>query len=169
WTKADDELPEQVRAWLAGGMASPAGETTDPGATGVARRLFDQRFEPLEAQLRDVRHLIVLPSDALRGIPLEALTERFRVSYAPSGTMLARLREQRPEAPALRRLLAVGDPVFRKAEDRLPGTRREVEAVAALFPQADRLLGADAAKPELAALEGELARYDVLHLATHGV
>jgi CHAT domain-containing protein len=97
--------------------------------------------------------------------------------------MLARLRDLRPEAPKLHRLLAVGNPVFRKSDDRavavalrrgptyapLPGTQREVEAIAALFPVADKLLGADAGKPKLAELERDLGRYDVLHLATHGV
>src|SRR5205807_2022706 len=75
----------------------------------------------------------------------------------------------------------VGDPVFLPAAEPglagsrgpvlapLPGTRREVEAVAALFPQADQLVGADAARPRLAALEREFGRYDVVHLATHGL
>ncbi len=69
-----------------------------------------------------VRHLIVLPSQAMAGIPIEALSEarpqgapRYLVSYAPSGTLLAWLRERcredraRPAQP--RRLLALGDPV----------------------------------------------------------
>jgi hypothetical protein len=71
-----------------------------------------------------VTHLIVLPSPALAGVPIEAILEarpagapRYRVSYAPSGTILAWLQERRrsdrndPAQP--RRLLAVGDPVPR--------------------------------------------------------
>ncbi len=55
---------------------------------------------------------------------------------------------------------------------RLPGTRREVEAIAALFPAAESttLLGeqaTEAAAQRLAA-SGELARYRFLHFATHG-
>jgi tetratricopeptide (TPR) repeat protein len=57
----------------------------------------------------------------------------------------------------------------------LPGTRREVEAIAQLFRSDDRsthaLLGTDAGEPELdrIATSGELARFGFIHLATHGV
>ncbi len=55
---------------------------------------------------------------------------------------------------------------------RLPGTRREVEAIAALFPkvEATPLLGAQATEPAVQRLaaSGELARYRFLHFATHG-
>jgi CHAT domain-containing protein len=162
--------------WLTtGGSEAPENGAASGGPPRApAGQLYRQRFGPLEPHLKNIRHLIVLPSEALSGIPLEALTDRFTISYAPSGTMLARLRDRRPTAPVLRRLLAVGDPVFRKADGRplsapLLATRREVEAIAGLFPQADQLLGADASTAKLAALEKELGRYDVLHLATHGV
>jgi CHAT domain-containing protein len=57
----------------------------------------------------------------------------------------------------------------------LPGTRYEVEALAALFRSDDRpsysLLGALASEQELARLatSGELARFSFIHLATHGL
>ena len=57
----------------------------------------------------------------------------------------------------------------------LPGTRREVEALAQLFQADDRpgriLLGPDASEPELdrLATSGELGRFAFIHLATHGV
>ena len=49
-------------------------------------------------------------------MPVEALTDRGTVSYAPSGTMFAWLRERRDgrAAPAAT-LLALGDPTFRQA------------------------------------------------------
>src|SRR5262249_55191140 len=54
----------------------------------------------------------------------------------------------------------------------LPGTRREVQAVAALFPggQATTLLGQDATETRLQQLarSGALRDYRFLHLATHG-
>jgi CHAT domain-containing protein len=96
----------------------------------------------------------------------------------------------------LRRLLAVGDPTFRSPEPvataaprsgrpgdeavaaslrgpvygRLPGTRREVLALAQLFPQADILLGPAASAEQVQRLaKGDaLRRYAALHLATHG-
>jgi hypothetical protein len=54
----------------------------------------------------------------MNAIPVEALTDRYTVSYAPSGTVFARLQEERQQAGAKDRqatdyrLLAVGDPVF---------------------------------------------------------
>lgn len=96
---------------------------------GLAHKLYDQRIKPIEAQLRardglsEVRNLIILPSPRLSGVPIEAMTEevvpgRYAVSYAPSGTMFAWLREKRAESERGGRpaespsLLAVGDPVF---------------------------------------------------------
>jgi CHAT domain-containing protein len=159
WRRDDDALPDQLRKAL----------VEKSNAAEPARQLARQRLAPLEPHLKDVRHLIVLPSLYLDGIPLEVLTERFTISYAPSGTLLARLREKPHPANPPRRLLALGDPVFRAAGSvaALPGTRREVESIGALFPYADKLLGADASKAKLATLE--LQGYDALHVATHCV
>jgi CHAT domain-containing protein len=69
----------------------------------------------------------------------------------------------------------VGEPTFAGAADDvlkpLPGTRREVEAIARLFPQADTLLGKAASERGLEALarDGRLRGYAVLHFATHGL
>jgi CHAT domain-containing protein len=54
---------------------------------------------------------------------------------------------------------------------RLPGTRREVEAIAGLFDRPDKLLGSRASEQQLDQLlaAGRLQEYAVLHLATHGV
>jgi CHAT domain-containing protein len=55
---------------------------------------------------------------------------------------------------------------------RLPGTRREVLAISALFPRsgATTLLGVRATEAEIGRLagSGELASYRYLHFATHG-
>jgi CHAT domain-containing protein len=57
-------------------------------------------------------------------------------------------------------------PVFQP----LPGTRREVQAIAKLFTKADQLLGSDASEERLDRLAegGKLKEYRFLHLATHG-
>jgi CHAT domain-containing protein len=72
---------------------------------------------------------------------------------------------QRREAEALLRGTRGPDP------EPLPGTRREVEALARLFAQADVLLGSDASEQRLEELakDGHLKEYGYLHLATHGV
>jgi tetratricopeptide (TPR) repeat protein len=119
WAPADDRRPGEVYRLL----STDAG----PDGRGPLVGLAEQRLAPLEGTLaaRDglpaVRHLIVLPSPALAGIPIEALLEarppgapRYLVSYAPSGTLFAWLQERREDqvGPAQpRRLLALGDPV----------------------------------------------------------
>ncbi len=120
WRPADEQRPGQVRQLL-------GTEIEKDWQTPLAM-LAQQRLGPLETALeaRDglpsVRHLIVLPSPALAGIPVEAMVEarppaapRRLVSYAPSGTIFAWLQERRHEEegkPARpRRLLALGDPV----------------------------------------------------------
>jgi len=108
-------------------------------------------------------------------------------------------RHQRETAPErTRRILALGDPVpFRAGEpkpptiaanstqrqidalirssrgatfDPLPGTRRELQVIAALFDQSTVLLGSEASEQTLEALRtrGQLAKFDVIHMATHG-
>jgi CHAT domain-containing protein/tetratricopeptide (TPR) repeat protein len=179
-------LAKRLRAALAQPGDGP-GEPAD-----LARRLYTQCLAPLEPALRGadglppVRHLIVLRAPWIGGVPVEAVTDRFTVSYAPSATLFAWLRErQAVPRPGDAALLAVGDPAFEPAGTvaaarregagpafpPLPGTRSEVEAIAGLFPRADKLLGADASEQRLGELAdaGGLRGYRFVHLATHAV
>jgi tetratricopeptide (TPR) repeat protein len=112
WTDADDQLPGRLREALA---------RRAPGWSELARRLRQQRLGPLEkhlgatADLPTVRQLIAVPAGVMAGVPLEALTDHYRLSYAPSGTVFARLAQQhRPlRQPTL---LALGDPAFTTPE-----------------------------------------------------
>jgi serine/threonine protein kinase/CHAT domain-containing protein/tetratricopeptide (TPR) repeat protein len=196
WTEADDRLSVEVR----NALVQPSSNLTSWRES--IRRLAAQRLAPLQKHLGAiddlpaVQHLIVLPSPSMAGIPVEALVEaqpkdasRYTVSYAPSGTMFAWLRERRAlkgrGAPAPSpRLLALGDPDFaaRLPTDasiaqargpslaRLPGTRDEVRAIAGLFDQPEVLLGPNASEPRLDELAraGRLRDFNYLHLATHG-
>jgi tetratricopeptide (TPR) repeat protein len=111
WTDADSRLPGQLAADL---HSRPRSEQAD--WRPLARRLYQQRLEPLAPQLAAtadlpaVRHLIVLPSDVMDGIPLEVLTERYVFSRAPSATVFAFLRGK--AKPQTEGLLALADPVF---------------------------------------------------------
>jgi CHAT domain-containing protein/tetratricopeptide (TPR) repeat protein len=176
-----------------------------------AKELARQRIAPLLASLRGVERLVVLPSRNLAGVPVETLVAFSQpsdgspmvVSYAPSGSIFARLIWARARETAPLRLLAVGDPAFpRPAKSEpasappsqgiamraeaellksgvrgeglvpLPGTRREVLSIAALFPsgQVKMLLGVDATESNLQGLaqSGDLKGYRFIHLATHG-
>ncbi len=125
------------------------------------------------------------------GDPAQAvpLIERHEVVDLPSASALAVLRRtlaRRP--PAAKRLALFADPVFDSRDprvvahgqtrpaageppafERLPASRREAEAIAALAPAADSLvaLDFDAALPRV--LGDRLSAYRIVHFATHGV
>jgi CHAT domain-containing protein/tetratricopeptide (TPR) repeat protein len=120
----DMMLAERVRRNCSCRPTSPAAPWRDQ-----ARELAQRRLAPLvphlgpAGSLPAVKTLIILPSPGLNGLPIEALVEAwtgapfaYRVSYAPSGTMLAYLRQRRPRTRESRadasqaRLLALGDP-----------------------------------------------------------
>lgn len=113
WIKADSKLVDQLRESLRGDSSGFAGERRKE----IIRRLYRQRIEPVEPLLTGVRHLVVLPAGKMAGIPVQALTENYTVSYAPSGTIYAWLkqREMTRDGKASTEsfpLLALGDPVF---------------------------------------------------------
>jgi hypothetical protein len=312
WTAADERLPQQVRALCAAGPTSLTLQPSPAGGKGkpilpspprdevkgsdwrdLTQRLARVRLGPLEKHLQAgtglpaVKHLVVLPSRWMLGLPVEALTDRYLISYAPSGTLFAWLKERKkPAEKEVARLLALGDPAFarpaklalqaalprhgllvmavvpkpngagpgiqsgdvivrygdttiaglsdlttaikqhaeagpekkipvelwrdgktltvaaspgplgvqlhkqpaadvlaaRRAGDKLlraaldrtypalPGTRREVKAIAALFPASVQLLGADASAEAVQGLaeRGRLRGFRYLHFATHG-
>jgi tetratricopeptide (TPR) repeat protein len=116
WTKDDTGLADRVRTEL---RSRPGAGTAD--LRPLVERLHAQRLEPLVRALAatadglpPARRLIVLPSPALAGLPVEALLapdDSRTVSYAPSATVFKYLREQpRPDRRA--GLLALGDPVY---------------------------------------------------------
>ncbi|MFI5457787.1 MAG: CHAT domain-containing protein [Isosphaerales bacterium] len=120
WTKDDTVLAARVRTEL---RTRPGAGTAD--LRPLVERLRTQRLEPLAKSLGatadgqpPARRLVILPSRAMAGIPVEALLapdDTRTVSYAPSATVFKYLREQpRPDRHA--GLLALGDPVYERAE-----------------------------------------------------
>ncbi len=93
--------------------------------TAEAEALCRRYLRPLLPELHGARHLIVIPSGPLAGLPVESLhdpdsqqwiDEAFCVSYAPSARVFAWLR-QCPPSPSAHTCLVVGDPVFAEAEN----------------------------------------------------
>jgi CHAT domain-containing protein/tetratricopeptide (TPR) repeat protein len=174
WTEDDANFAARVTAEL---RRRPAAGAAD--LRPLLERLRKERLEPLLGTLRasaddlpPVRRLIVLPTEPMAGIPVEALLapeDTRTVSYAPSATVLSYLREQ-PRPDRLAGLLAVGDAVSER-----PAARYEVEAIARLSRPDGRptqiLLGASASEPELERLAtaGDLGRFGFIHIAAHGV
>jgi tetratricopeptide (TPR) repeat protein len=124
WTDDDTNLRRRLRVAL---TARPTNDTPDP--TDLIKALCAQRLEPLETYLAATsdglpaaHRLIVLPSSALAGIPIESLLppgDSRAISYAPSATVLTYLRNQ-PRPNADLGLLAMGDPIFKPAQDAVP-------------------------------------------------
>jgi hypothetical protein len=107
WTADDSNLPARLGAVL----RSPTGD-----CQALAAKLREQRLGPLVKHLAAadglpaVRRLVVLPSAALAGVPVEAFAGDYLVSYALSGTLYAHLRRQPRQKTE--GLLALGDPSF---------------------------------------------------------
>jgi CHAT domain-containing protein/Tfp pilus assembly protein PilF len=109
WAKEDTSLPERCYSTL-----------TDPSATDALRQaLYRQRLAPLEKHLAGVKHLLVVPTGALVKVPLEALTQRWRVSYVPSGSAFARVAALPPRPPP-GKALVLADPIFTAAPPKQP-------------------------------------------------
>lgn len=138
---------------------------------------------------RPKRRMIVIPEGRLTYLPFELLAypeggllgERHVVSYAPSATVLSQLRASAP-VRADGTFLGIGDPVLPavggeappplwpmpgESFSQLPGTRRELRAIAEVFGEHARVLtGATATE---AAIKREAPGYRFIHFATHGV
>jgi hypothetical protein len=120
WTGDDLALAGRVRTAL---RRRPA---ADPESLRpLVEKLRALRLEPLAVALAatsdglpPVRRMIILPSNLLAGVPIEALLapdDTRTVSYAPSATVWKLLRQQpRPDRQA--GLLALGDPVYRRPD-----------------------------------------------------
>jgi CHAT domain-containing protein/tetratricopeptide (TPR) repeat protein len=174
---------------------TPARPPTPAAAEARNRRALGMwsRLEPVAGELRDVDELVVVPSGSMLGVPVEpirtpegrSLGSLFDISYVPSATIHAWLRERRPAPrPGGLEAILVGDPPFAAAAQAggapiagfaslpaLPGTRREVEALARILPGARLLVGPEASEERLWELRssGAIERARVLHFATHAL
>ncbi len=113
WIKEDDTLPARTLAAL----ADAGGKTED--RQKLLSQLQQQRLAPLEPHLKGVRHLVVIPAGLMAKVPVEALTDRWTVSYAASASVFARhMAQHRPvEASSL---LVLADPTFTRTTPKLP-------------------------------------------------
>ena len=177
-------IEEAARAlhagWSAYDAAARAAETRE--AAALSRLILGPA-----AHLLDRRRLVIVADGALHYVPFGALPapgagedevpvpllERHEVAFLPSASALAvqrRLLAARPAAP--RAVAVVADPAFDPRDPtfvRLPASRQEAEAIAAIAPsgQARLALGAQAARAEV--LADRLSGYRTVHFATHGV
>lgn len=147
-----------------------------------ARELYDLLIKPAEPQIAQYTRVLLVPDGPLHVLPFAALRRsqtQYLIEWKPLHTIvsaslyheLAKTRNE-PRHP-LFQLAAFGDPLYpepvpgRLDLPRLPFSREEVTAIAALYPDRSRVfLGAQATE-ENAKSAAPLARY--LHFAAHAV
>jgi CHAT domain-containing protein/Tfp pilus assembly protein PilF len=126
------------------------------------------------------------------GQPAEPLVSRHEIVTLPSASVLAVLRRQSVDRKRPDKSVAIfADPVFDSADPRvtvaeiqktsatlqpqishLPRllfSRREAEAISAVIPAETTMKALDFSASRAAALAPELARYRILHFATHAI
>ncbi len=121
WTREDTSLAGRLRTELRRRNSVGAAELR-PLLEGLRARRLEPLARALGASadgLPPARRLIVLPSRAMAGIPVEALMtddDTRTVSYAPSATVFRYLR-QRPRPDRHAGLLALGDPMYGRPDE----------------------------------------------------
>lgn len=157
----------------------------------LGAELYELLVRPFEAQLRATRRLCIIPHGELWRVPFQALgpdggpylADRVALFYAPSVALLAatesKRRHREPgQHPAL---LAFANPRMSdqavslyRAFDRdvplgnLAEAETEVRAIARLYGRERSTIRVGDAARETT-LKREAPRYDILHIATHGL
>jgi tetratricopeptide (TPR) repeat protein len=114
WNPKDRDLPERLLLAVTGNRTLAPASTAEVAA--LASALHAQRLSPLDKHLQGVKTLFIVPVRGMSGLPVEVSSDRYRISYVPSGTFLARLGDH--PGPSGQRVLAVGDPRFEAAAPR---------------------------------------------------
>lgn len=156
------DLAERVRVVRAG-LPGPGRRDA---ATDALRQLGRLLLGALDdTQLAGVSRLLVVPHGALTALPFTALflppsgghvVERYTVTILPSAFAHA----GRPMNRSASRLA-----LFAPIPDSLPGTAREVRAIAGIYPSSEVWLGRRADEP---AVREALGGGSIVHLASHG-
>lgn len=143
--------------------------TRDLAWQDLARTLYRDLIQPAAGQIKPGATLVISPDGFLWNLPFQALVdsstravvESHPLFYTPSLTVLAEMGKVRDAAASHERLLAVN------ALD-LPSAAREVEGMRQVYgaPRTEVLSGLSA---DSASVRREASKFDVLHLAAHGV
>ena len=178
---------------FAEGLGTEAKSVFEPDPKSVledARALGDVLFALVGGDGPAPEHLLLVPGE-LDGLPFEALMpggewagERWTMSYAPSATLHALLRERTSRPAFLGSILAVGDPELQRRDDAgelvvaartgtsladlppVPASGVEAKAIAAMYPRSLVLTGKDAKEEALSVVGAE---HSVIHIASHAL
>jgi len=163
FTEGDSRSPSDRARSFRDRLSSPA--SPDVVVTLESRELWGERIRPLLGVLEGVEELIVIPSGAMLGVPVEVLVdnegvfvgETYAVSYVPSATLYTWLSE-RADRDVGSRTLLVGDPPYNPAH--LAAMEREEDVLLAL---AELSPGAETLRSALAGNKGALRALPRLH------
>jgi CHAT domain-containing protein/Tfp pilus assembly protein PilF len=167
---------------------------SNSSAPDAANELSAMLLGPVEGLLTG-QPLLIVADGALQYLPFGALPlkralliDRHEVTSLPSASALAVLRREiagRAKAPKLLAMLA--DPVFGPQDTRVAAantrggeidprklprlrfSRDEAEAIAGLVPEPQRYMALGFAASRSAVVSGELANYQMVHIAAHGL
>jgi CHAT domain-containing protein len=159
-----------------------------------ARHLYNLLVRPAEGRITQAQRILLSTDGPLHTLPFAALKrgDRYLVEWKPihsalSATVYAELTRSRPAQrdPKEERLVAFGDPVYPTTTPEtssdpevqetvrrglalkpLPSSRKEVEAITALYPQSHAYLGQEATEERAKSL-GTESRF--VHFACHGL
>lgn len=148
-----------------------SGDETETELRAAGAALYDALLRPIAAPIESARRLVIVPDDDLEMVPFPALYDSVRRQFIVErqATVIAPSAGLHLAAAArfLDRSGGEDDVVIIEAAsggpdaDELPDTRREVRAVAAMFPRAHILNDRDALRTATSAT--------LLHFGGHGV
>ena len=141
--------------------------------TGLLAKVSKALLAPVEkAFLKGTEQLIIVPNGVLNYLPFQVLStgsgrllaERFAITYLPSASSLQFLQN----GGKLSRDLFLGalGRISVEGRDPLPGTLRETDSIAKVYPNAVRASEKDFTH---ARAKAALLEHSVVHFATHGV
>jgi CHAT domain-containing protein len=140
----------------------------------ASAELYDILFGAIGDQIATAQQIIIVPDDDLQRVPFAALWQRSTEQYlvqshgiaiAPSAAVLA--SRTVPER-AQRSVLLIGNAAGNEEESLpyLPNVNEEIDGLKRIYRSSRVLLGAEASRARFTA---EVAAYDVVHFAGHGL
>jgi tetratricopeptide (TPR) repeat protein len=170
----------EARARAVHSLLADGDSTLGRGAAGedlaeLSRILLGPVADRL-AERQETRRILLVPDGALNSLPFAALPllAGRELASLPSASSLVALRRASAGRPAVPGTIAVlADPAFQDGFDgrfpRLIHSREEAQAILSLVPPSRALAALGPGASRKTAESGALARYRIVHFATHGV
>lgn len=184
-----EKLKKEITRWLNNIQGG-----SDDAYLPRGYRFFKQFIQPLQAHLKDKKHLLIIPDALLSRLPFEAiitqkevpigkpekypyLIRKWGVTLYPSAS-LALMQQQRRGVTYTQEFLGLApvfeknfaqQGIFRKKLNALPFTKKEVETIHQLFQKQQKnskvIIGEKVTEGMVKELKGH---YKFIHFATHG-